>query len=223
MADTALLNLTYVFSNTLSVNRLDSKWGMDFSRLINYNKALLTYGSQSTQTSTWSLKGRFNFAKAYTFNLEQKFIDNSMNTPAFTNQNYTLTTLNTIPSVTYTNATKWRLTVGYNYQTTKNAEQYGGEKMNSNALNLDGKYNLLQNTSINAQFSLSNITYTGDVNSAVSYTILQGLLPGKNYQWTINFTKRLLNNIEVSFQYQGRKPGDTKIINIGTASVRAIL
>ena len=223
IADTALLSYTYIFSNTLSLNRFDAKWGLDFARLTNYNKALLTYGSQSTQSNTWSLKGRLNFAKAYTFNLEQKFIDNNMSTPAFSNQNYALNTLNTIPSVTYTNATKWRLTLGYNYQTTKNAAQYGGEKMNSNTLNIDGKYNVVQNTSITAQFSLSNITYTGDAGSTVSYTILQGLLPGKNYQWTINFTKRLLNNIEINFQYQGRKPGDTKIINIGTASVRAIL
>jgi len=52
---------------------------------------------------------------------------------------------------------------------------------------------------------------------------LQGLMPGKNFQWTLSFTKRLLHNIEVNFQYQGRKPGTTKLINIGTASVRAIL
>ncbi|HEY0298784.1 MAG TPA: hypothetical protein VGB84_06150 [Arachidicoccus sp.] len=223
VADTALLNLTYVFSNTLSINRFDSKWGADFSRLINYNKSLLTYGAQSTQTDGWSLKGRVNFAKAYTLELEQRFGANDMKTPTFDNQNYSLTSLNTIPSFTYTNGTKWRLTAGYNYGSENNAVQYGGEKAISNTLNLDGKYNAVQNTSITMQFSFSNISYNGDPNSTVSYTILQGLLPGKNYQWTINFTKRLLNNIEINFQYQGRKPGETKVINIGTASVRAIL
>ncbi|MDE1193218.1 MAG: hypothetical protein PW786_13905 [Arachidicoccus sp.] len=223
VADTALLNLTYIFSNTLSINKFDSKWGIDISRLLNRNKALLTYGSQSTQNDSWSFKGRLNFAKAYTVNFEQRILDNSMITPAFDNQNYAFKTYASIPSFTYTNGTKWRTTFGYNYQTAKNKTEYGGEQMKSNALNFEAKYNAVQNTSITAQFLFTNINYTGDASTTVSYTILQGLLPGKNFQWTLNFTKRLMNNIEINFQYQGRKPGDTKLINIGTASVRAIL
>jgi len=41
--------------------------------------------------------------------------------------------------------------------------------------------------------------------------------------WTVEFTKRLNNNLEINFSYEGRKPGETKVINIGRASVRAIL
>ncbi|ANI87925.1 hypothetical protein A9P82_00480 [Arachidicoccus ginsenosidimutans] len=223
VADSALLNLNYIFSNTLSLNRFNSKWGLDITRLINYNKSLLTYGAESAETDVWSFKGRMNISKAYTLEILQKIGTNDLKSPSFANRNFALKTLSSQPTITYTNGTKWRLSTSYIYALQKNAALYGGEKETSNSLNFDTKYNAVQNTSITMQFSYNNISYNGDPNSTVSYTILQGLLPGKNYQWTINFTKRLLNNIEINFQYQGRKPGNTKVINIGTASVRAIL
>jgi hypothetical protein len=74
-----------------------------------------------------------------------------------------------------------------------------------------------------AGFQFSNINFKGVDNTTVSYIMLEGLLPGKNLLWNINLTKRLVNNLEISIQYEGRKPAGTRIINTGTASIRAIL
>ena len=52
--------------------------------------------------------------------------------------------------------------------------------------------------------------------------MLDGLLPGKNYLWSLGFTKRLLNNLELSFQYDGRKPGNSRTVHMGTASLTAL-
>ena len=61
------------------------------------------------------------------------------------------------------------------------------------------------------------------VTSPVAYTILEGLSTGRNYQWNLDFTKRLGNNLEISLQYEGRKAGDQGVINTGRASLRALL
>jgi hypothetical protein len=52
--------------------------------------------------------------------------------------------------------------------------------------------------------------------------MLDGLLPGKNFLWSLDLTKRLLNNVELNFQYEGRKPAETKSIHTGRASLRAL-
>jgi hypothetical protein len=88
---------------------------------------------------------------------------------------------------------------------------------------LEGKYNAVNNTSLNGKVTYSNISYRGAVNSTTSYILLEGLQPGKNFLWNVDITKRFTNNLELSFQYEGRKPAETRTIHIGRASLRALL
>ena len=60
------------------------------------------------------------------------------------------------------------------------------------------------------------------INSTVGYIMLNGLLPGKNYLWSLSFTKTLLNNLELRFDYEGRKPGNSRTVHRGTASLNAL-
>jgi len=221
--DTALVAFNYVLSNTLSFNRYSASWGADVTNLVNYNKSLLTYGYQTTRLNQWNLKGRVNIAKTYTVELVQKFITNSLITPAFANQNYAITEVATQPQVTYTSGTQFRVLGSYQFSAKRNAPALGGEKTITNALNLEAKYNAVSNTSLTAKFTLSNIQFTGATNTTVGYIMLDALQPGKNYLWNINFTKRLMNNLEISFEYEGRKPGAAPTINTGRASLRALL
>lgn len=221
--DTALINLTNTFSNTLSFNRASSSWGIDISNINNNNKALLTYGLEIRQIKDFIVKCRFNLKREYTVELVQKWGTSELTTPQFNNRNYNITSIQTEPKFIYTNSTKYRLQASYQYLKKSNLEVFGGEQSIANSLYLEGKYNSAKGNVLSAKFTTTNITFTGTQNTTVSYIMLDGLLPGKNYLWNIEFTKRLNNNFEISFNYEGRKPGESRIINIGRASVRAIL
>ena len=223
ITDTSLITLNNIVANTLSFNRFSSKWGMDVSNGRNFNKSLLTYGFESRQLNDWNIKARWNITRQYSLELIQKLGTNSLFTPKFANRNYELELLTAEPRFTFTQGTKYRLVTSYQYNRKQNKPEYGGELSTTNSLNLEGKYNAVNNTSLNGRFTYSNIAYNGATNSTVSYIMLDALLPGKNFLWSLDLTKRLGNNLELNFQYEGRKPGETRTIHTGRASLRAIL
>ena len=222
LADTALINLNTVFLNTFSFNRFSSKWGIDINNLRNSGKSLLTYGYESRKINDWNFKFRWNISSIFTLDLNAKKGFNGLYTPSFANRNYEINSYNAEPKIVFLQGTKFRLSTGYKFENKKNSIIYGGEKSVSNSINAETKYNVLQNSSVTARFTFNNIDYKSPANTTVSYIMLDGLLPGSNYLWNIDLTKRLLNNLELNFQYEGRKPGSARTVHVGRASIRAL-
>ncbi len=220
--DAALITLNTVFLNTLSFNRFSSKWGVDLSNLRNSGKALLTYGYESRKLNDWNLKWRWNLSRVLALNVNGRKGENALFTPQFSNRNYELDIYSVEPTVSYIQKTSFRLVTGYKFENKKNLPLYGGEKSLSHSLNLESKYNILQSTSITGKFTFNSISYDYPANTTVSYIMLDGLLPGKNFLWSLNLTRRLSNAIELNFQYDGRKPGSGRTVHIGRASLTAL-
>ncbi len=222
LTDTSLITLGTVFLNTFSFNRFSSKWGFDISNLRNRGKILLTYGYESRKLNDWTIKFRWNLSRSLTLDLSGKKGFNGLYTPSFANRNYELDINSVEPKIVFIQGTKFRVATGYKFDTKKNNPLYGGEKSTSNSIHVETKYNVLQNSSVTGRFTFNNIDYKYPANTTVSYIMLDGLLPGSNYLWSIDLTKRLLNNLELNFVYEGRKPGEARTVHIGRASVRAL-
>lgn len=223
--DTALITMNTSTLNTISFNRYSSKWGVDISNLQNTGKALLTYGYESRLQKDWTAKLRWMLSRSFTIDVNNRKGVTALYTPSFANRNYEIDLYSTEPRLSFIKGTVFRLQTSYRLEKKNNKAQYGGENSLSNSLNIDTKYNVLQNSSISARFTYNNITYTrkpATDNPTVTYIMLEGLLPGKNYLWSVDLTKRLLNNVELSFQYEGRRPGETRTIHTGRAALRAL-
>ena len=225
LVDTTLLTLSSFLSNTFFFNRASSLWGMDITQVVNNNKSLLTYGVESRSQRNLSLRLRWNINKSITTNFTFRTISNELFTPNFNNRNYQLKQQVAEPSVSYVRGTKMRVTLLYGYNQKQNSIGFF-EQSTNHTVTTEAKYNVLSNSSINARFSFNTIDFNfgqgGTANSTVGYIMLEGLLPGKNYLWNLEFTKRLSGNIEMTVQYDGRKPGDARIVHTGRATVRAI-
>ena len=228
LGDTALITLTTTILNTFSFNRFNTKWGIDLSNLRSGGKSLLTYGYESRKQNNWNLKLRWNLSKSFTFTLNSQKGVTALFTASqvFDNRNYLLDIYSIGPTIDFIQGTSFRMSTGYKLETKENDPVYGGEKTNSNSFNFESKYNILQSTSIAGKFTFDNIKFnspTGSTsNSTTGYTMLDGLLPGKNYIWNLTITKRLLNNLELSVQYDGRKPGTARTVHVGKASLTAL-
>ncbi len=220
--DTALVILNTSLLNTVAFNRFSNKWGVDLSNLRNNGKSLLTYGYESRKLNDWLVKFRWNISRAFLLTLNGKKGGNALFTPQFANRNYQLSTYSAEPLLTYIKGTSFRIAAGYRYDNKKNRELYGGERSVSHSVNLESKYNILQSGSLTGKFTYNTIDYNAVANTTVSYIMLDGLLPGKNFLWSLGFSKRLVNNLELNFLYDGRKAGSSRTVHIGRVGITAL-
>ena len=225
LSDTSLIVLNQVFSNSFSFNRFSNVWGIDVNNIRNSNKAFLTYGYESREGNDWNIKGRWNITRSFLLELLGKKAQNKLVTPNFDNRNYHIESQGIEPRLSFIRGTNFRVAVGYRYNDKRNTDSTQAATINS--LTSEVKYNVLSNSSVTAKFTYSQIKYTdpGNANipnTSVSYIMLDALLPGKNFLWTVDFTKRLTSYLELNFQYEGRKAGTSNTVHIGRASLRAL-
>jgi hypothetical protein len=221
LADTSLITLYSFLSNTLYFNRTSTVWGLDITHRVNNSKSLLNYGFESNSLRDLTWKGRWNVNRSIATTFTNKFIRNQLSTPSFTNRNYLVNQLVLAPSISYIYKTDFRFSLIYSYDKSQNKTDLK-ESSIKNSLTAEAKYNVLSNGTINGRFTFDNIDFTGNPNSTVGYILLYGLLPGKNYLWNVEITKKIAGNIEMNLQYEGRKPGNNHVIHTGRASLRAI-
>jgi len=186
----------------------------------------LSYGFESRRLRNLSGKARWNINKSFVTSLAFRQVKNVLNTngPKFNNRNYLIMQNSVEPSVAYVHRSIFRLSLTYAFTDKKNTID-SMEKSSTHSLTADMRYNILSSSTLNAKFTVNQINfnaYNGAANTTVGYILLDGLLPGKNYLWSVEYTKRLSGNIEISAQYEGRKPGETRTIHVGRASIRAI-
>jgi len=229
VSDTSLILLANVFINSFSFNRFSSKWGMDINNTRNSGKALLTYGYESRVLKDWSFKARWNITRLILLDATgRKGYNRLLNSnPKFGNRNYNIEQYTIEPRISFTKGSNFRILVGYRLADKKNLEG-DLEKSIIHSVNTEIKYNILQSTSIQGKFTYSDISFTSsspipNTNSPAAYIMLDGLLPGKNFLWNLDLTRRLSSNLELTIQYEGRKPGTSQVVHIGRASIRAIL
>lgn len=223
--DTSLIVLNQVFSNSFSFNRFSSVWGMDINNIRNNNKAFLTYGYESRRVNDWNIKGRWNITRSVLLELAGKKNENQLLTPNFDNRNYNIESYGLEPRLSYIQGTNFRTVVGYKYDQKFNTDSV--QKAWIHSLTGEVKYNVLSSSSITGRFTFSHIRYddpgsSNIANTSVSYIMLDALLPGKNFLWSLDFSKRLTSYLELNFQYEGRRAGHSKTVHIGRASLRAL-
>lgn len=221
-SDTGLILLNAVFNNTLFYNRTSTVWGFDLTHLASTNRSILTYGLETRSLRDVSHRLRWNINKHFLSQWQTKWVRNTLTTPGFANRNFALQQWSLEPNLSYQEGTKYRLSLAYKYEEKQNREGEGERSLN-HALTAEGRYNVLSSSTVNARFQINSMRFTGgSLNSTVAYIMLDALLPGTNFLWNVDVTRRLSGNIELSFQYDGRKPGSGRTIHSGRASLRAL-
>lgn len=225
----ALITVFTDLFNNFSFNRGSSKWFFDFSNHRRNGKSLLTYGYESNRLNDWLLKWRMNMGRTMSISLNAKKRLMELLTPQFNNRNYQLTMYSLEPAFVYNKMTKFGVTASYKFDDRKNNPLFGDQKSTSHSFTLESVYSSLQRFSLRGKFTVNGIKYrdanTTPINAAnttVAYIMLDGLLPGTNYLWSMEIRKRLMNNLDLTILYNGRKSGSSRTVHIGTVGANVL-
>jgi hypothetical protein len=222
-ADTSIIaNLTSI-SNTFFFNRNSAFWGAEYTVASNSGKSLLTYGVEGNKQWRQAVKFRWTLLKALTGNLGFQNGTKGYNSALDDGRTYNIQLNNVEPSLTWIARSSVRITGSYKWDRRQNEMQYGGEKAMIQSLNFDARITKPSLGTIQARGTYANINYNGAANTSLSFVILDALQVGSNWLWYINWERRLSKGIELSLEYEGRKPGDNPVVHTGRMSIRAIL
>lgn len=221
--DTAIITTSTSLSNSIYFNRSNTKWGIDYNVLYNTGKQLLVYGVEGNTSTQHLYKIRWNVNPPVTIMLTAKNGIRNYISALQDNRTYSVNNWSGEPSVTWLYKSALRVTAFIRYEERHNKEIYGGEDAIIQSASLDFRFSRPTVGVIQLRGTYSNIDFNGVMTSPVSFIMLDALQPGNNYLWYMNWERRVGKGIELSLEYEGRKPGTGNIVHTGRMSIKAIL
>lgn len=230
LADTALAALNLSLRNALFVNRANPAWDASLAQGDNQSQVLLTTGFERRRNLDHTLHGRLSIGQRWSAEADVTQGEKSSDNEAFSTRNFRIgfweagPKLSWLPDRTFRTVFDFKTKISQNAlgnrekaaQTEWNAELTWNPSSRQNAQGFRAA------TSLRLRGTFTDIRYTGPSNTAVAFTMLEGLQDGRNFLWSLTLDRQLSKSIQLNLNYEGRKTGDNRTVHVGRAQVRAV-
>jgi hypothetical protein len=221
--DNSIITTLSSLNNSIYFNRASSKWGIDYNILYNTGKQLLTYGVEGNKSQQHLYKLRWNITVPLSLNLQGRNGERAYQSALNDKRSYKVDNWAAEPSASWIFRSVLRITGGLRYEQRHNRVEFGNEDATIQGANLEIRYSKPTIGVFQVRGTYSDIEFNGKVTDPVAFVMLDALQKGSNYLWYLNWDRRVGKGVELSFEYEGRKPGEGNVIHTGRMSVRAIL
>ncbi len=230
LPDSALVTVTASVRNVLFVNRANPGWDASIAQGDNQSQVVLTTGFERRRNTDWTLHGRLNLGRQWSAEADATLSEKSSDNQAFDSRDFLIKGWEAGPKLTWLPGRTFRIAFNLSRQDSRNTLA-GGEKAGQTNWNTELTWNpqSRQNaqgfraaTSFRLKGTFTDIRFTGQANTAVAFTMLEGLQDGKNFLWSLNLDRQLSKSLQLSLNYEGRKTGDNRVVHVGRAQVRAV-
>lgn len=217
----SVISSTSSMRHTVYFNRTSNVFGMEYAFEQVSSKVLLATGFDGKSTSKNECKLRINVKKewsiqsSYERGLKTSLVDYT------TGRNYRLNYWTAKPSLIFQPSTSLRLSLDMRFSKKVNALNFGGEKAQVKDIGFTAKYNQVKKGSLQGQFNLIRIDFTGNANTPLGFELLEALKPGLNYVWSIGYQRTVSKNLQLSIQYNGRKSELGQFVHAGGMELKA--
>jgi hypothetical protein len=224
--------------NTLSFNRSNPKFGVDYIYQNQKNRMLLVNGYDTRISKSSGIQLRYNI-KTIPNLLKMKqndsipakldvnivFVNNfdkgekNFSSDFFSSKNYNILYINNESILKFQPGLNFWFNVAYKYSNNKNT--LGDERSVQHSISAESSYSIASKITLESKLDYINIRFNSEQNSAIAFTMLNGLTPGNNYTWSVSLQKNISKFLQFSMTYLGRLTDSSKIVHNGSMQIRA--
>ena len=214
------LGLNLNFRNTLFFNRGKQRYTTNYTFISSSTSNLIALGLQENRLQNHQVSFNHKFKKLWLLNVRSSLGENESTSENFENRNFSLSTYELNPRLSYLLNRQTRFNISYEYANKQNT--LGElEELNQQNAGISFAYNNAQKISISGEFNFTKNNFTGNAFSPVAFTILEGLQPGTNFTWNVLFQKKITKYLDANLSYFGRKSENSNTIHTGNVQLRA--
>lgn len=222
LSDTNLVAASANGRHILFINRASPKWEIQIGTTDTRSKLVQTTGFESRALQEHFIQGRWNLNKVLSLKLNVARGLRSADSEAFNNKDYRLQFQKYEPQLTWQPAADFRSIFQYRYQKDQNTLEQTPIGAQQHDLSADFTYSKASKSALRGKVSWVNIDFQGMANSPTGFAILNGLQPGTNWLWNVSLDRQIAKNLQLRFSYEGRKTGESRVVNVGRVQVGAV-
>lgn len=222
-ADTTLLNANYNFRQDLTFFQNSKIGDLRFTYQDSRSKLFLSTGDEFRGLTFWLAAQRLNIGTDKSLELESRIGNQFAVAETFETRNFDIDFWEVNPKINFQFSRKFRLSTGYVFKNRENSNP-GGEQdatVRVHKLVFDSRWNLKDRNNLFTKLELGSLAQEGEPGFSAEYELREGLQPGFNAIWQAFITFYVLDNVELSLNYDGRAAIETPVIHTGRIQVRA--
>ncbi len=218
-----VLSIRENFRTTWFFNRGSPSYGINAG----YNQFrylnLLTGGFEDRLNKEFSFTGRMNAGRAYSVKLTASYAKEFSESDFLDDRNFIISANSVRPTFSWQPRPYFRMNVIYGIRSRSNVvDPEQGESAWINELAGEFKFTKISKTNFQGILKFSKVDFAGDMNTPAGFAVLAGLNPGANINWSLNWQQTLIEGLQMSVIYSGRKSENTRVINFGSITVHAL-
>lgn len=225
IADSSLISTNSTFINTASFNRTNSKFGIDYIYQENGSKVLLSNGFDSRFHTFNKFKLRWNVTKMHVIKVESVIGRKITSSDYSQNRDFNIDYSEIKPTYVFQPNSKLRLSLNGKYALKTNQKEptlgSENEKAEIKDIGVEFRLNQPKKGSLLGQFNFINIAYNSLINTSLAYEMLEGLKVGNNFTVGLSYQRKVAKNLQLNFNYNGRKSEGNPMIHSGGMELRA--
>ena len=219
--ENSLLAYNYSLKNVFYINRSKQNFSLAFTFLENKSKNNFSFGSTKSSSTIRKLNLIHKIDETYLIEVIGNNQKKSNWSENFQDKNYEIEDYNINPKLTYLSGKNNR--INFIYKLSRIDNSIGNqESLKQQKLGVSLFLNQKEKTGFISDFNYFKNEFNGNINSVISYIMMNGLQRGENYTWSFKFQRKLSKLLDINFVYMGRKSNGIRTIHNGSIQLKAI-